>query len=239
VTDDVGTWLRGLGLGEYEAAFRRNRVDAALLPSLTTEDLKDLGMAAVGDRRRILDAVAAPRAGGLLAEVSGLPEPALRGTLDALAAADLVRRRGTPPDAVYAFKHALVRDAAYGTLLRERRRELHCRAAEAIETLRPEAAGREPEVLAHHLAEACEAETAAGCYLRAAERAAGRPPSARRACTSAAAWTCCRAWRTSARRGGWRRGSGPRSARWPCPRRGTISVSIPQSPPATASNPPG
>jgi hypothetical protein len=52
----VAAWLRGLGLGEYEAAFRRNRVDAALLPTLTAEDLKDIGVAAVGDRRRLLDA---------------------------------------------------------------------------------------------------------------------------------------------------------------------------------------
>ena len=108
----------------------------------------------------------------LLAEVSGLPEGALRAALDALAAGDLMRRRGEPPDAVYAFKHVLVQDAAYGTLLRGRRRELHRRAAEAIERLRPEAAWRDPELLAHHRAEAGQAEAAATLYLRAGERAA-------------------------------------------------------------------
>ncbi len=74
----------------------------------------------------------------LVAEVSGLPEPGLREALDRrLATADLVQRRGVPPDAVYAFRHALLQDAAHGTLLRERRRELHCRAADSIERLRP------------------------------------------------------------------------------------------------------
>src|ERR687894_224881 len=59
---DVAAWLRGLGLGEYEAAFRDNRIDAAVLPELTAEDLKEIGVAAVGDRRRLLAAIAALRA---------------------------------------------------------------------------------------------------------------------------------------------------------------------------------
>jgi SAM domain (Sterile alpha motif) len=54
-------WLRGLGLEEFEAAFRENKVDAAVLPKLTAEDLKDLGIAAVGDRRKLLEAIAALR----------------------------------------------------------------------------------------------------------------------------------------------------------------------------------
>jgi class 3 adenylate cyclase/tetratricopeptide (TPR) repeat protein len=56
---DVAAWLRGLGLGEYEAAFRANEIDAAVLPRLTAEDLKDLGVTLVGHRRRLLDAIAA------------------------------------------------------------------------------------------------------------------------------------------------------------------------------------
>jgi class 3 adenylate cyclase len=54
---DIGGWLRSLGLEEYEAAFRENKVDAAVLPKLTAEDLKDLGVAAVGDRRKLLEAI--------------------------------------------------------------------------------------------------------------------------------------------------------------------------------------
>jgi phosphomannomutase len=51
---DVGDWLRSLGLGQYEAAFRDNEIDGAVLPKLTVDDLKDLGVAAVGHRRKIL-----------------------------------------------------------------------------------------------------------------------------------------------------------------------------------------
>src|SRR5580698_6885468 len=61
---DVGGWLRRLGLEQYEAAFRENKIDDTVLPSLTAEDLKDLGVGFVGDRRKLLDAIAALRAGG-------------------------------------------------------------------------------------------------------------------------------------------------------------------------------
>ena len=56
---DVGGWLRGLGLGQYEEQFRDNKIDADLLPRLTVDDLKDIGVSVVGDRRRLLDAIAA------------------------------------------------------------------------------------------------------------------------------------------------------------------------------------
>ena len=56
---DVGGWLRGLGLGQYEEKFRDNEIDADLLPRLTVDDLKDIGVSVVGDRRRLLDAIAA------------------------------------------------------------------------------------------------------------------------------------------------------------------------------------
>src|ERR1700723_905292 len=59
---DGGGWLRKLGLEQYEAAFRENRIDDTVLPSLTAEDLKDLGVGFVGDRRKLLDAIAAVRA---------------------------------------------------------------------------------------------------------------------------------------------------------------------------------
>jgi hypothetical protein len=59
---DVAAWLRGLGLEQYEPAFRDNRIDAEILPKLTVEDLKDIGVAIVGDRRKLLEAIAALRA---------------------------------------------------------------------------------------------------------------------------------------------------------------------------------
>ena len=58
---DVVVWLRGLGLGKYEAAFRENEIDETVLPSLTAEDLKELGVSALGHRRKLLDAIAALR----------------------------------------------------------------------------------------------------------------------------------------------------------------------------------
>ena len=58
---DVVVWLWGLGLGKYEAAFRENEIDEAVLPSLTHETLKELGVAAVGHRLKLLDAIAALR----------------------------------------------------------------------------------------------------------------------------------------------------------------------------------
>jgi hypothetical protein len=68
---DVADWLRKLGLEQYEPAFRANEIDARILPSLTAEDLKDLGVGLVGHRRRLLDAIAALRA----SEPSLIPSP--------------------------------------------------------------------------------------------------------------------------------------------------------------------
>src|ERR1700726_2680321 len=59
---DVGGWLRRLGLEQYEASFRENKIADTVLPRLTAEDLKDLGVGFVGDRRKLLDAIAAVRA---------------------------------------------------------------------------------------------------------------------------------------------------------------------------------
>ena len=56
---DIAEWLRGLGLEQYEPAFRANEIDARVVPSLTAEDLKDLGVTLIGHRRRLLDAIAA------------------------------------------------------------------------------------------------------------------------------------------------------------------------------------
>src|SRR5437763_269002 len=58
---DVGGWLRKLGLEQYEPAFRENKIDSKILPKLTAEDLRDLGVTLVGDRRRLLDAIASLR----------------------------------------------------------------------------------------------------------------------------------------------------------------------------------
>jgi predicted ATPase len=79
-----------------------------------------------------------------------------------------------PPESVYTFKHALVQDAAYSTLLRSNRQQLHACIAEAVERCVPERVAREPEVLAFHFMEARQIEHAIGYWLKAGERAAQR-----------------------------------------------------------------
>jgi hypothetical protein len=75
---DVAEWLRELGLEEYEPAFRANAIDARVLPSLTAEDLKDLGVTLVGHRRRLLGAIAVLGAGMPAAGVTPAPPPLRR-----------------------------------------------------------------------------------------------------------------------------------------------------------------
>jgi tetratricopeptide (TPR) repeat protein len=91
-----------------------------------------------------------------------------------LEAAELVFRRGRVPDAVYTFKHALVRDAAYAGLLKSKRRVLHAAIAEALERRFADAETHEPETLAHHLSEAGDLARAAPRWLEAGRSAAAR-----------------------------------------------------------------
>ena len=113
---------------------------------------------------------------GLLAAVACKPEAELTSSLDRLTRAGLLFRKGVPPHATYLFKHALVQDAAYGTLLREPRRALHARIAEAIESQFAQTAESRPEILAHHCTEAGLIEKAARLWgkagLRSLERSA-------------------------------------------------------------------
>src|SRR5712691_6324831 len=88
----------------------------------------------------------------LLRAVSHLPEDELQAALGRLVASELVFQRGTPPDAVYSFKHALVQDAAHGSLLRGPRQQLHAQIAAALETHSPELSESQPELLAQHYA---------------------------------------------------------------------------------------
>jgi class 3 adenylate cyclase/predicted ATPase len=102
------------------------------------------------------------------------PEGELNSALDRLVAAGLLFRRGASPDADYLFKHALVQDAAYGTLLRETRRALHGRIVETLENQFAEAAERQPELLARHCTEAGLAERAAALWGKAGRRSLER-----------------------------------------------------------------
>jgi class 3 adenylate cyclase/predicted ATPase len=112
----------------------------------------------------------------LLAAVVHKPEAELRTALDRLIGAGLLLRQSSAPHETYFFKHALVRDAAYSTLLREQRRALHGRIAETLESQFPEVSEKQPELLARHCTEAGQIEKAAALWgkagLRSAERSA-------------------------------------------------------------------
>jgi SAM domain (Sterile alpha motif) len=96
---DIVVWLRSLGLGKYEAAFRENEITEKVLPNLTAEDLKDLGISIVGHRRTLLDAIAALRAHAEnnVPTLAAAPAPTSDGTppvaagVEALASADMSR----------------------------------------------------------------------------------------------------------------------------------------------------
>jgi class 3 adenylate cyclase/predicted ATPase len=118
----------------------------------------------------------------LLHAVSRLPEDELQASLARLVGSELVFQRGTPPDAVYAFKHALVQDAAHGSLLHSTRQRLHAQIAEALEAHSPEPMDRQPELLAQHYAEAGLVEKSVAFWGQA-----GRRSVARSAMTEAAA----------------------------------------------------
>jgi len=110
----------------------------------------------------------------LLRAVSRLPEEELRAALERLVASELVFQRGAPPDAVYAFKHALVQDAAHGSLLRSTRQQLHAQIAEALETQSPEVMDTQPELFAQHYAEAGLAGKSVAFWSKAGRRSAAR-----------------------------------------------------------------
>lgn len=108
----------------------------------------------------------------LLALVIPLRENELHEALARLEESELVFRRGTPPHATFNFKHALVQDAAYDSLLRSKRQQIHAAIARAVEEHFPEKATIQPEMLAHHYSEAGLAEQAISYWLKAGQQAA-------------------------------------------------------------------
>ncbi len=110
----------------------------------------------------------------LIEPVAQRPEKELQAALDQLGDAGLLFCRGIAPHASYLFKHALVQDAAYSTLLRGRRQELHARVAAALEEHFADLVERQPELLAHHLTAAGDTERAVDQWLKAGQHAAAR-----------------------------------------------------------------
>ena len=110
----------------------------------------------------------------LLTAVADRPQEQLDAALDQLVASELVFHRGTPPEATYSFKHALVQDAAYQSLLKSRRQILHARIAAVLESNFREIVAATPELLAQHWTAAGQGEPAVRYWLQADKLAAGR-----------------------------------------------------------------
>jgi predicted ATPase/class 3 adenylate cyclase len=110
----------------------------------------------------------------LLRAVSSPPEDELRAALGRLVASELVFQRGSPPDAVYTFKHALVQDAAHGSLLRSTRQRLHAQIADALEAQFPGLRDNQPEIFAQHYTEAGLVEKSVAYWGKAGHRSAAR-----------------------------------------------------------------
>ena len=110
----------------------------------------------------------------LIEQVAQRPAGELRLGLDRLAGAGLLFCRGLAPQSSYLFKHALVQDAAYGTLLRARRQELHARIGKVLEEQFPEIVDNQPEILAHHFTQAGLIDPAVEFWRRAGVRSIGQ-----------------------------------------------------------------
>ncbi len=164
-TDGIPLFVEELTKAVLEAGLLRSEggkyVLRGPLPSLAIPDTLQGSLLARLDRLAQVKEVAQVGAAigrefdyELIAAVSGMDEAQLAASLQQLVDAELVLPRGVSPDATYCFKHALMQEAAYDSLLKSRRQQLHARIAEELERRNPDAVARRPEVLAHHLTEA-------------------------------------------------------------------------------------
>jgi class 3 adenylate cyclase/tetratricopeptide (TPR) repeat protein len=184
-TDGVPLFIEELTKSVLESGLLREEtdryvLDQALPPLSIPASLHDSLMARL-DRspsvRRVAQigaAIGRQFSYRLLRAVCRLPEDELLAAVDRLVAAELVFQRGTRPDAVYAFKHALVQDAAHGSLLRSGRRQLHAEIAAALEAHSPELLDSQPELLAQHYAEAGLVEKSVACWGKAGHGSVAR-----------------------------------------------------------------
>jgi predicted ATPase len=185
-TDGVPLFIEELTRAVLERADLGNRVAAVLsaspLPALAVPSTLHASLIARLDRLG-LAAKEVAQIGAVLGRefsyelirpVARRDDAELQAALARLTEAGLLFSRGAPPHASYLFKHALVQDAAYGTLLRSRRQELHARVASALRQHLAELVERQPELLAHHLTGAGDAEGAVAQWLIAGRHAASR-----------------------------------------------------------------
>jgi class 3 adenylate cyclase/tetratricopeptide (TPR) repeat protein len=156
------------------------RLDGPLPPLAIPSTLQDSLMArldrlaAVKEIAQIAAAIGREFSYALLHAVTGRDEASLQAALAQLEDVELLFRSGAEPDICYSFKHALVQDTAYESLLKSRRHALHQRIALILEQQFPAMAEAEPEILAHHFGRAGQAEQASRYYERAGVRAAAR-----------------------------------------------------------------
>ncbi|MDJ0849827.1 MAG: TOMM system kinase/cyclase fusion protein [Myxococcota bacterium] len=188
VVDEIASRSDGIPLFVEELA--RGVAEAGLDPCRSVSDLEipetlqDSLMARLdnlGEAKQVaqLGAVVGREFGyALIESVAPMEAGVLREGLGRLVEAELLYQRGLPPQAIYSFKHALVQDAAYESLLESQRRELHGRVADALERRFPEIVAREPEQMARHCREAGRTEQAIGHYQQAGLRTAQRSAQA-------------------------------------------------------------
>jgi class 3 adenylate cyclase/predicted ATPase len=184
-TDGVPLFVEELTKSVLESGLLREEsdryvLDGALPPFTIPTSLHDSLMARL-DRlapvrylAQIGAAIGREFSYGLLRAVSRIPEDELQDALARLVTSELVFQRGRPPEAVYAFKHALVQDAVHGSLLRNVRRRLHAQIAEALEAHSPELMNSQPELFAQHYAEAGLVEKSVAYWGKAGRRSAAR-----------------------------------------------------------------
>src|SRR5260370_15842582 len=170
-TDGVPLFVEELAKSVLESGVRPLGIPTSLHDSLMAR-LDRLG--AVRQVAQIGAAIGREFPYPLLCAVSRLPEDELQTALARLVASELVFQRGSPPDAVYSFKHALVQDAAHGSLLRSVRQQLHAQIATALEAQSPELIDSQPELFAQHYAEAGLVEKSVICWGKAGHSSATR-----------------------------------------------------------------
>jgi class 3 adenylate cyclase/tetratricopeptide (TPR) repeat protein len=185
-TDGVPLFIEELAKAVLERADQDNRVAAVLsaspLPSLAVPSTLHASLIARLDRlgtgakeiAQIGAVLGREFSYELIRPVAQRGEAELQAALARLTEAGLLFCRGTPPHASYLFKHALVQDAAYGTLPRGRRQELHARVAAVLEERFADLVERQPELLAHHLTAGGDTERAVDQWLKAGQHAASR-----------------------------------------------------------------
>jgi len=151
-------------------------IDQPAQPLAIPTTLQDSLMARVdrlGSAREVLQigaAIGREFSYSVLAAVAGLPDAVLQDALARLTEAELVLMRGTPPNATYTFKHALIQDTSYSTMLCIRRQQLHTAIAQVMEKRSPEVINTTPEVIAQQFERAGQSEKATSYYMQAGDR---------------------------------------------------------------------